>query len=157
MSHDAEIGQDNNDTHNHHTIPPATEDYSHTYAYTYPPPPQGFIRSRQSSISSTHSCEGLSADETRELWKCMLELQLRYGCYNSTRMDLAVNAGDDAVDLMPNPFILDTLNDSVIDLPEEGWEMLSRHLRHDESRPKKKSSLRFLRRHSRCSSSSSCK
>lgn len=34
-----------------------------------------------------------------------------------------------------NPFIIDTLNNSVIDLPDEGWEMLDRCLRghHDDS------------------------
>jgi hypothetical protein len=74
------------------------------------------------------SCGGMSPDATKELWKTMLELQERYGCYTSARMDLAVTAGDIALSLMPNPFILDTLNDSVVDLPDEGWEMLNRCL-----------------------------
>jgi hypothetical protein len=30
----------------------------------------------------------------------MLELQSRYGCYNSTRIDMAVDAGEYGVDLM---------------------------------------------------------
>jgi hypothetical protein len=42
----------------------------------------------------------MSLDETRELWRCMLELQLRYGCYNSTRIEMAVDAGECGVDLM---------------------------------------------------------
>jgi hypothetical protein len=84
--------------------------------------------SRQSSVASERSCGGMSAEETRELWRCMLELQELYGCYNSTRIDLAVSAGDDAVDLMPTSFIIDTLNQSVHDLPDEGWEMLDQHL-----------------------------
>ncbi|KAF4594848.1 hypothetical protein GQ602_000461 [Ophiocordyceps camponoti-floridani] len=58
----------------------------------------------------------------------MLALQRRYGCYNSTRIDLAVGAGDEAVELMPNPFIIDTLNRSVVHLPPEGWQMLDRSL-----------------------------
>lgn len=57
-------------------------------------------RGRQSSTYSERSCDGMTAGETRDLWKCMLELQERYGCYNSTRIDLAVGAGDEAVDLM---------------------------------------------------------
>lgn len=30
----------------------------------------------------------------------MLELQQRYGCYTSARIDMALDAGDDGVDLM---------------------------------------------------------
>ncbi|KAI9155508.1 hypothetical protein HJFPF1_08092 [Paramyrothecium foliicola] len=114
-------------------------------------PMHGFARSRQSSTSSERSCEGMSADETRDLWKCMLELQERYGCYNSTRVSLAMGAGDEAVDLMPSRFIIDTLNHSLIDLPEEGWEMLdSVYTRHDtestSSKDKDKQGRRFWQR-----------
>jgi hypothetical protein len=42
----------------------------------------------------------MTLDETRELWRCMLELQLRYGCYNSTRIDMAVDAGEYGLELM---------------------------------------------------------
>lgn len=50
----------------------------------------------------------MSLDETRELWRCMLELQLRYGCYNSTRIDMAIDAGECGVDLMrKSPLSLD--------------------------------------------------
>ncbi|KAI1053754.1 hypothetical protein LB507_007437 [Fusarium sp. FIESC RH6] len=86
-------------------------------------------RSRQASTCSDRSCESMTLDETRELWRCMLELQSRYGCYNSTRIDMAVDAGEDGIDLMPaNRFIIDTLNESVIDLPDEGRELLNRYL-----------------------------
>ncbi|KAF4458476.1 hypothetical protein FALBO_14792 [Fusarium albosuccineum] len=85
-------------------------------------------RGRQASTCSERSCEGMTADETRELWRCMLELQLRYGCYNSTRIDMALDAGEDGLDLMPNRFIIDTLNESVVDLPDEGRELLNRYL-----------------------------
>lgn len=93
----------------------------------------------------------MSADETVDLWKCMLELQERYGCYNSTRVSLAVGAGDEAVDLMPSRFIIDTLNHSLVDLPEEGWEMLdSLYTRHDtestSSKDKDKQGRRFWQR-----------
>ncbi|RFU74687.1 hypothetical protein TARUN_7557 [Trichoderma arundinaceum] len=92
------------------------------------PSVHGYERSRQGSTCSVRSCGGMSPDATKELWKTMLELQERYGCYTSARMDLALGAGDMALSLMPNPFILDTLNDSVVDLPDEGWEMLNRCL-----------------------------
>ena len=57
-------------------------------------------RGRQDSTSSVRSCEDMSTNETRDLWLCMLQLQQRYGCYNSTRIDLALGAGDDAVNFM---------------------------------------------------------
>ena len=108
---------------------------------------------RQSSACSERSCEGMSNDETRELWLCMLELQGKYGCYNSTRIDLAMSSLDDPtalmrkstsrdyraekvqgliVSLLANRFIIDTLNDSLWDLPQAGWEMLDRCLRHED-------------------------
>lgn len=90
----------------------------------------------------------MSADETGELWKCMLELQRQYGCYNSTRIDLAMNAGEAGLYLMPNPFIIDTLNNSVVNLPDEGWQMLDRCLRSGTMTPaKQKPKRKFWSRH----------
>ena len=73
-----------------------SEDEKHTDELEIP----SFERSRQASTCSDRSCEGMSVDETRELWRCMLELQGRYGCYNSTRIDLAMDAGEEGIDLM---------------------------------------------------------
>ncbi|KJZ68972.1 hypothetical protein HIM_01175 [Hirsutella minnesotensis 3608] len=107
---------------------------------------------RQDSSASTpsrRSCEGMTVDETRALWKCMLGLQRRYGCYNSTRIDLAVQAGDEGLHLMPNPFIIDTLNNSVVELPAEGWKKLDRCLMRSSppgSPQKQKSRFRFWNR-----------
>lgn len=84
---------------------------------------------RKSSTCSERSCSRIPADEVSELWRAMLELQDEYHCYHSTRMDVAVDAGQDGLDLMPSRFIIDTLNDSVVDLPEEAWEKLDRYLR----------------------------
>ncbi|KAK7415066.1 hypothetical protein QQZ08_012454 [Neonectria magnoliae] len=95
-------------------------------------------RGRQASTCSDQSCEAMTADETRDLWKCMLELQLRYGCYNSTRIDVALDAGEHGVDLMPNRFIIDTLNESVVHLPDEGRELLNRYLCPPSSAEKQK-------------------
>jgi len=87
--------------------------------------------SRRQSSASERSCERLTVGDCKQLWKCMIELQERYGCYHSTRIDLAVEAGDAGLlNYMPNRFIIDTLNESVIDvLPEEGWNLLDSHLR----------------------------
>ncbi|TWU78439.1 hypothetical protein ED733_008856 [Metarhizium rileyi] len=122
-----------------------------------------YRRDRASSPSSTstssRSCEGMSTEETRELWRCMLHLQQMYSCYNSTRIDLALNAGDAGIDLMPNPFIIDTLNDSLIDLPDEGWDMLDRCLQPasqpspTKAKPQNKSLESAMRRLSLLSSS----
>jgi hypothetical protein len=57
-------------------------------------------RSRQESTCSERSCKGMTADETQGLWICMLEVQQRYGCYTSARMDTALNTGDYGLDLM---------------------------------------------------------
>lgn len=112
-------------------------------------PTRGFDRSRQSSTCSERSCEGMSTDEMRGLWRVMLELQERYGCYNSTRVSLAVKAGDEAGLLMPSRFIIDTLNHSLVDLPEEGWEMLENsYIRHDHETPPPKQKRRLWHRRS---------
>ncbi|KFA64612.1 hypothetical protein S40285_03951 [Stachybotrys chlorohalonatus IBT 40285] len=107
---------------------------------------------RPGPCCSDRSCESMSPEETRELWRCMLDLQERYGCYNSTRIDLAVAAGEQAVNLMPNRFIIDTLNSSVVNLPEEGWDMLNKYLGHQEhdipAKKSKRSSIQyFWKRH----------
>jgi hypothetical protein len=104
------------------------------------------FRARQPSTCSERSCEAMSPDETRDLWRCMLELQERYGCYNSTRIDLALGAGVEGVDLMPNRFIIDTLNNSVVDLPEEGWQMLNRYLGTSRASTPKKEKRQFWNR-----------
>ncbi|KAK3196473.1 hypothetical protein K4F52_000355 [Lecanicillium sp. MT-2017a] len=103
-------------------------------------------RGRQNSTSSVRSCEDMSSNETRDLWLCMLDLQKRYGCYNSTRIDLALGAGDDAINLMPNRFIIDTLNNSLRDLPDEGWNMLFRCLEQEVVVEKEKPKRRFWAR-----------
>ncbi|EGU79376.1 hypothetical protein FOXB_10112 [Fusarium oxysporum f. sp. conglutinans Fo5176] len=57
-------------------------------------------RSHEESTCSERSCKCMTDDETQRLWICMLELQQRYGCYTSARMDMALNACDDGLDLM---------------------------------------------------------
>jgi hypothetical protein len=80
--------------------PPPTSRPSSLRFFTY-------LRPRQVGVSSPagRSCRGMSTEETRGLWCCMLELQQLYGCYNSTRIDLAVNAGEAGIDLMRRSFL----------------------------------------------------
>ena len=73
-----------------------TSDASACSSDDHPP----YSRRQSSAAFSERSCEGLTADRTRELWRCMLELQSRYGCYHSARIDVAMEAGDEAVDYM---------------------------------------------------------
>ncbi|KAK2001671.1 hypothetical protein LX36DRAFT_653030 [Colletotrichum falcatum] len=61
------------------------------------------------------------------LWECMLELQQKYHCYNSTRMEIAADS-EDAMGMMPTKYCMDMLNDSIESLPEEGWKKLSKFL-----------------------------
>jgi hypothetical protein len=56
-----------------------------------------YSRRQSSACSSERSCESLSSQETIDLWRCMLALQERYGCYNSRRIDLAMDAGEEAI------------------------------------------------------------
>lgn len=65
-----------------------------------PSPECPLVRDRQNSTSSIRSCEDMSAVKTQELWFCMLELQECYGCYNSTRINLALGAGEQAINFM---------------------------------------------------------
>jgi hypothetical protein len=68
----------------------------------------------------------LGIDEASELWLRMVELQERYGCYRSARMQAAVSAASPS-DLMPSRVCLDLLNDDVADeLPDEAWQILGR-------------------------------
>ncbi|KAJ6782310.1 hypothetical protein PWT90_09020 [Aphanocladium album] len=108
-----------------------------------PSPECPLIRDRQNSTSSVRSCEDMTADKTEELWFCMLELQERYGCYNSTRIDLALGAGEQAINFMPNRFIIDTLNNSLRDLPDEGWNKLYQCLDNHSAVQKPKSKRKF--------------
>lgn len=76
-----------------------------------PSPECPLARDRQNSTSSVRSCEDMSANETQELWLCMLELQECYSCYNSTRIDLALGAGEQAMNFMRESQIPPLLNE----------------------------------------------
>lgn len=98
-------------------------------------------RSKNRRISSA-----LGIDEASELWLRMVELQERYGCYRSARMQAAVSAANpsDMMRRCPAPqdkssrsldaekceasrVCLDLLNDDVADeLPDEAWQILGR-------------------------------
>lgn len=56
--------------------------------------PPGPSRRSSAASSSSRSCKNLDDDHTRDLWHCMLDLQERYACYHSARIDVAMEAGD---------------------------------------------------------------
>ncbi|KAI8625061.1 hypothetical protein F5Y19DRAFT_479934 [Xylariaceae sp. FL1651] len=61
--------------------------------------------------------EGTNGDPER-LWKRMLALQRKYGCYNSARMSAALSSGDVSL-LRPSKACLDLLNEHMAALPSE--------------------------------------
>jgi hypothetical protein len=74
--------------------PPSDHDDHVDKKPSHPPHthPEPFAhRRRISSVSET--------SDVRDLWECMLELQQRYGCYRSARMEAAISVFDGA-DLM---------------------------------------------------------
>ncbi|CCF31891.1 hypothetical protein CH063_04379 [Colletotrichum higginsianum] len=80
--------------------------------------PRPSLTGRRSSVEDA---------DLEALWECMLELQQKYHCYNSTRMEIAADR-EDAMDMMPTKYCMDMLNDSIESLPEEGWKKLSKFL-----------------------------
>ncbi|KAF3811786.1 hypothetical protein GCG54_00014538 [Colletotrichum gloeosporioides] len=91
------------------TAPAAVENAAH---------PRPSLTGRRSSADGA---------DLEEMWECMLELQQKYHCYNSTRMEIAADS-DDAMEMMPTRACMDMLNDSIESLPEEGWKKLSKYL-----------------------------
>lgn len=106
---------------------------------------------RQDSMSSTYSSKDLSPGQTQKLWEVMVDLHGQYNCYNSTRLDAALETRDQDVnlireympflccgDMLPvlshfqsanahftaTSFIIDLINESVHDMPQEGWQRL---------------------------------
>lgn len=70
---------------------------------------------------------GSQEDETARLWQRMLELQRHFRCYNSARMDAAVE--DEGLSaIVPPRSCLDLLNDSIAALPDEAQRELDAFL-----------------------------
>lgn len=66
-------------------------------------------------------------EETERLWRRMLELQRHFRCYNSARMDAAVD-DENMSAIVPPRSCLDLLNDSIGALPEEAQRELDNFL-----------------------------
>ncbi|KKF95120.1 hypothetical protein CFO_g2538 [Ceratocystis platani] len=62
----------------------------------------------------------------RELWNCMLDLQRRYGCYRSARIEAAL--ATESEDLMPSRAILVLMNENAAQMPAEAKSRLSRFI-----------------------------
>lgn len=67
---------------------------------SYAPSTQAPRPVRQDSLSSIRSSKDLNQEQTQELWECMLDLQELYACYNSTRIDMALDAREKAHEFM---------------------------------------------------------
>ncbi|KAL0934591.1 uncharacterized protein CTRU02_211390 [Colletotrichum truncatum] len=104
---------------------------AHVTMTEYAPAPTATAAAEQSPQSRRPSLAGRrsSSDDAdiEELWECMLELQQKYHCYNSTRMEIAADS-EDAMEMRPTRACMDMLNDSIESLPEEGWKKLSKYL-----------------------------
>ncbi|EAA30330.2 hypothetical protein GE21DRAFT_10569 [Neurospora crassa] len=84
--------------------------------------------SRSSSSSSLRSTRSLrsSIEDMRDyndidpqlLWRRMLAIQRTFGCYNSTRMNIAIEIGEQNASV-PSRVCLDLLNDSIDTLPND--------------------------------------
>ncbi|KAI0196915.1 hypothetical protein F4808DRAFT_299822 [Astrocystis sublimbata] len=69
--------------------------------------------------------EGTNSDPDR-LWKRMLALQQKYGCYKSARMEAALSSGN-VSRLRPSKATLDLLNENMAALPESVIAWLRGH------------------------------
>ncbi|KAK4184151.1 hypothetical protein QBC35DRAFT_477539 [Podospora australis] len=96
----------------------------------------GSQRPSSSSSSSWRSGRGLVHSESDEndeeisteaLWHQMLLVQSEFGCYNSARMDAALEGADMGI---PSRSCLDLLNDSIGDMPEEMKQEIEDFLEH---------------------------
>ncbi|KAK4663820.1 uncharacterized protein QC763_502520 [Podospora pseudopauciseta] len=71
--------------------------------------------------------EGL---DTEILWKQMLAVQDRFGCYNSARMRAALEGGDTSI---PSKICLDLINDSIGEMPEDARQRIELFLEREGS------------------------
>lgn len=76
--------------------------------------------SLRSSIeyNTTNMTRDFNEIDTQLLWRRMLAIQRTFGCYNSTRMNIAIEMGESNASV-PSRVCLDLLNDSIDKLPSE--------------------------------------
>ncbi|KAK4195556.1 hypothetical protein QBC40DRAFT_288958 [Triangularia verruculosa] len=68
--------------------------------------------------------------DTEILWKQMLAVQDRFGCYNSARMRAALEGGDNSI---PSRICLDLINDSIGEMPEDVRQRIELFLEREGS------------------------
>ncbi|KAI0515164.1 hypothetical protein F5B22DRAFT_205006 [Xylaria bambusicola] len=84
------------------------------------------ISRREASVKALE--EGTNGDPDM-LWKRMLALQKKFGCYNSARMSAALSSGNVSV-LRPSKTCLDLLNENMAALPESVIDWLRPNRQH---------------------------
>ncbi|KAK0672166.1 hypothetical protein QBC41DRAFT_314333 [Cercophora samala] len=90
---------------------------------------------RSSQPRPFHGYVGDDAEDEEELdteilWKQMLAVQDRFGCYNSARMRAALEGGDTSI---PSRVCLDLINDSIGEMPEDVRERIELFLEREGS------------------------
>ncbi|KAH8890285.1 hypothetical protein GQ53DRAFT_601388, partial [Thozetella sp. PMI_491] len=64
------------------------------------------------------------------LWRRMLTVQKLFGCYNSARMQAALELGADS-GFVPSKTCLDLMNDSLSQLPDEERKQVEDYLEQE--------------------------
>lgn len=75
------------------------------------------------------------------LWRRMLTVQKRFGCYNSARMSAALEVGPES-GIVPSKTCLDLLNDSLNRLPDDEKKQVEDYLEHEDATRRNSSWLR---------------
>ncbi|KAK5657366.1 hypothetical protein OQA88_2936 [Cercophora sp. LCS_1] len=100
------------------------------------PQPERVTSWRSSMVMHPDSPATSDSDiDSETLWRRMLEIQRTFGCYNSARMDAALENGEGVA---PPRTCLDLLNDSIDQLPEESKKQLEEYLEHGEAPTRRK-------------------
>ncbi|KAK3348186.1 hypothetical protein B0H65DRAFT_423369 [Neurospora tetraspora] len=76
------------------------------------------LRSTRSLRSSIEDMRDYNDIDTQLLWRRMLAIHRTFGCYNSTRMNIAIEMGEQNASV-PSRVCLDLLNDSIDKLPSD--------------------------------------
>ncbi|KAL5606940.1 hypothetical protein BROUX41_003315 [Berkeleyomyces rouxiae] len=125
---------------------------SHYFSPAFAPAPESIAVSPPPSPEARVTLNSNDLESDRALWHCMLDLQQRYGCYRSARIEAALASGTEDL-MMPSRAILRLMNEDAAQMPAEAKKSLSRFITIPEpeeapsmrSRVKRYRHLRFWR------------